>query len=317
MLNNINNFFNLFRTKKIKKTLAPSDIVPVGVRDTSNRSDYQPAGIFFKDLQAQINSGGVGNLQQVTDLGNTTTNNINLINSAIVLDNGSLLQKGFIDNGADGGIARICSIGYQDEWENGVQYFVAQNSNQIVRANSINNTTPDANFDISMGYVPGSIFHDMNNQNKYICTDNTNGAAVWNLYYDAVKTDGVTITGDGTSGSPLVAAAGTPYKKYVALLTQNGTGDPTAIVLENTIGGTFTYQRQSPGSYKLTNINAFTINKTALFITGQGFGAGFGVVTTAILTGTPNEIFIATQSSVSGGVDDYLQKSTIEIRVYP
>jgi hypothetical protein len=73
--------------------------------------------------------GGVSDLQQVTDLGNTTTNNINLDNSAIVLDNGSLLQKGYIDNGADGGIARICSIGYQDEWENGVQYFISQNSN--------------------------------------------------------------------------------------------------------------------------------------------------------------------------------------------
>jgi hypothetical protein len=58
MLNNINNFFNLFRTKKIKKTLAPSDIVPVGVRDTSNRSDYQPAGIFFKDLEDQLAVAG-------------------------------------------------------------------------------------------------------------------------------------------------------------------------------------------------------------------------------------------------------------------
>jgi hypothetical protein len=58
MLNNINNFFNLFRTKKVKKTLAPSDIIPVGVRDTSNRSDYQPAGIFFKDLEDQLAVAG-------------------------------------------------------------------------------------------------------------------------------------------------------------------------------------------------------------------------------------------------------------------
>jgi hypothetical protein len=58
MLNNINNFFNLFRTKKIKKTLAPNDVIPVGVRDTSNRSDYQPAGIFFKDLEDQLAVAG-------------------------------------------------------------------------------------------------------------------------------------------------------------------------------------------------------------------------------------------------------------------
>jgi len=58
MLNNINNFFNLFKTKKIKKTLAPNDILPIGIRVTSNRSDYQPAGIFFKDLEDQLAVAG-------------------------------------------------------------------------------------------------------------------------------------------------------------------------------------------------------------------------------------------------------------------
>lgn len=59
MLNNINNFFNLFRTKKIKKTLAPNDIVPVGVRDITNRSDYQPSGILYKDLEQQLSVAGL------------------------------------------------------------------------------------------------------------------------------------------------------------------------------------------------------------------------------------------------------------------
>ena len=125
-------------------------------------------------------------LQSVTDEGNTTNNNINLDNSAIVLDNGSLLQKGTVDNGAGGGIARVCSIGYQDEWENGVQYFLDNNSAQIIRANSINNTVPDTSFDITKNYIVGSIFHDMNNQNKYICTDNTEDAATWDIFYEDV-----------------------------------------------------------------------------------------------------------------------------------
>jgi hypothetical protein len=123
-------------------------------------------------------------LQSVTDEGNITTNDINLDNSALILENSSRLQSGTIDNGAGGGIARVCSIGYQDEWENGIQYFIDQNSGQIIRANSINNTVPGVNHDITMGYIVGSIFHDMNNQNKYICTDNTDGAAVWVAFYD-------------------------------------------------------------------------------------------------------------------------------------
>jgi hypothetical protein len=122
-------------------------------------------------------------LQSVTDEGNITTNDINLDNSSLILDNGSKLTKGWIDNGADGGIARECAVNYQDQWENGIQYFINQGG-YIVRANSINGTTPGVNHDITMGYIVGSIFHDMNNQNKYECTDNTDGAAVWVVFYD-------------------------------------------------------------------------------------------------------------------------------------
>jgi hypothetical protein len=132
-------------------------------------------------------AGGSQDLQSVTDIGNTTTNDINLDNSAIVLENSSRLQSGTLNNGAGGGIARVCSIGYQDEWENGMQYFIDQNSLQIVWVNSINNTTPGINDDITLGYIVGSIFHDMNNQNKYKCTDNTNGAAVWIPFFEDVQ----------------------------------------------------------------------------------------------------------------------------------
>ena len=126
----------------------------------------------------------IQDLQSVTDEGNITTNDINLDSSALILENSSRLQSGTIDNGAGGGIARVCSIGYQDEWENGMQYFISQNSQQIAWVNSINNTIPDVDFDVTMGYVPGTIFHDMNNQNKYKCTDNTDGAAVWVPFFE-------------------------------------------------------------------------------------------------------------------------------------
>jgi hypothetical protein len=127
-------------------------------------------------------------LQSVTDEGNITTNDINLDNSSLILDNGSKLTKGWIDNGADGGIARECAVNYQDQWENGIQYFINQGG-YIVRANSINGTTPGVNHDITMGYIVGSIFHDMNNQNKYECTDNTDGVAVWVPFTEQIQSD--------------------------------------------------------------------------------------------------------------------------------
>ena len=56
MLQNISNFFNILKGKKVKKNLAPSDLIAIGVRNTINQSDYQPSAIFFKDLEAQLQS---------------------------------------------------------------------------------------------------------------------------------------------------------------------------------------------------------------------------------------------------------------------
>jgi hypothetical protein len=157
---------------------------------------YQPMG----------GGGGSQDLQSVTDFGNITTNDINLDNSSLIFDNGSKLTKGWIDNGADGGIARECAVSYQDEWENGVQYFINQ-SGYIVWANSINYTVPDSNFDITMGYIVGSIFHDMNNQDKYKCTDNTDGAAVWVPFYEDAQPQTNTGIFAQTANSPTLTAS--------------------------------------------------------------------------------------------------------------
>lgn len=55
------------------------------------------------------------------------------------------------------------------------------------------------------------------------------------------------------------------YKVYTALLTQEGTNDPVAIVLENTIGN-IVWERFSAGKYDANLINAFPLNKTVCFI---------------------------------------------------
>ena len=60
-----------------------------------------------------------------------------------------------------------------------------------------------------------------------------------------------------------------PYDVYVALLTQSGTDDPTAIVLENTIGE-IVWTFDSNGSYFGTLSGIFNETKTFLLITPNG-----------------------------------------------
>lgn len=54
MLNNLTNFFNLIRGRKIKKTLDNSDLIPIGVRDPRFDGNYQPSAIKYEDLQLQV-----------------------------------------------------------------------------------------------------------------------------------------------------------------------------------------------------------------------------------------------------------------------
>lgn len=77
MLNNISNFFNLIRGRKVKKTLAPNDMIAIGVRNSVTQSDYQPSAIFFKDLETQIAAGVTPvtpTLQDVVNQSNSLNN---------------------------------------------------------------------------------------------------------------------------------------------------------------------------------------------------------------------------------------------------
>jgi hypothetical protein len=58
-------------------------------------------------------------------------------------------------------------------------------------------------------------------------------------------------------------AGGSTYRVYTALLTQSSTNNPTAIILENTIG-TVTLSRGDVGVYYIScpEFNFFTLNKT-------------------------------------------------------
>ncbi len=162
--------------------------------------------------------GGTGTLQEVTDLGNTTTNDIQLLSNAevifgagggVLLDNSSRLREGTIDAGLGGskGIAQICAVGYELKWEAG-RLYVMDGNGIYIRFSLYNfNITPTASDDNTKGYLVNSLWL-LDDNTMYICTDATTGAAVWVQYYNPVAVDGTTITGDGTSGNPLVAHGG-------------------------------------------------------------------------------------------------------------
>jgi hypothetical protein len=84
-------------------------------------------------VQSIANLGGGGgsqNLQAVTTVGNTTSNNVQLLDSGnliigayggVLLDNSTSLKEGTFDNGTGGskGISLNCAVGYELNWQGG------------------------------------------------------------------------------------------------------------------------------------------------------------------------------------------------------
>jgi len=95
-------------------------------------------------------------------------------------------------------------------------------------------------------------------------------------------------------------------KKYVALLTQTGTGAPTATVLDNTLGATVSYSYNSAGNYTGTlSSPILDVNKTAIIL-------GINQITSGgCRFQTANTVTIVTTANGN------LSNTTLEIRVYP
>ena len=210
--------------------------------------------------------GGAGTLQETTDLGNTTTNDIQLIDNAevifgagggVLLDNASRLREGTIDanTGGSKGIAQICGVGYELKWEAGSQYVMNGNGDTIRIVNHKFTIAPAATDDSSSGFYVGSRWI-LDNGDIYVCTDSTIGAAVWEIetYADwnaasgsreiankpTIPTNTSDLTNDGEDGTnPFITALDIPsltgYVPYtgasgdVDLGTHNLTADHIAL----------------------------------------------------------------------------------------
>jgi hypothetical protein len=122
-------------------------------------------------------------LQDVTTVGNTTTDNIQFTGAVGVLfDNTSTLRKGTIDAGYGGakGIAQICSVGYELKWEAGRLYVMGDGGTTIREVSHNFTTTPSATDDNTKGFIVGSRWI-LDNGDLYVCTDVTTSTAVWVL----------------------------------------------------------------------------------------------------------------------------------------
>ena len=102
-----------------------------------------------------------------------------------------------------------------------------------------------------------------------------------------------------------------PYKVYVALLTQSGTDNPTALVLENTIGN-IVWSYSDIGDYIGTLSNSFVIGKT--YAMAANYVSGINVF--VIDNTTINTINIQSLDLSGNNTNGILNSTPIEIRVY-
>jgi hypothetical protein len=97
----------------------------------------------------------------------------------------------------------------------------------------------------------------------------------WQFFAKLMRVAGLTFNNlpdNESNGYQLYDAlttAARPYDSYVAALTQSGTGAPTAVVMENSLGGTLVLARSIGGTYSATLVGAFDAAKTVGFISVQ------------------------------------------------
>lgn len=117
--------------------------------------------------------------------------------------------------------------------------------------------------------------------------------------------------GEGKSvpkgGTPL----GLPYKVYVAKLSQSLTADPTAVVLENTLGEEVTWTRAQMGRFFGSIPSGFVRDKTVVIT----FASGTDATATGLWWDADN-VAIVQKLYATGADTDQMYHQYVEIRVY-
>lgn len=103
-----------------------------------------------------------------------------------------------------------------------------------------------------------------------------------------------------------------PYRVYTALINQSGTTLPSVTtVLENTLGGTVTFEYVSPGIYNAVLIGEFTANKTIATLDGGTLNQVFKAARLS-----NDRVRLVTYDTSGATANDQMGVTTLEIRVY-
>ena len=119
--------------------------------------------------------------------------------------------------------------------------------------------------------------------------------------------------GELSVGQSEVGGAG--YKVYTALLSQSGTNAPTAVVLENTLGGTVVWTRFDVGNY-IGTLSLPIVPTKSLVAYNRVTLDDAGILMVAFI-GDSTSVSVYTMNSSNYSIDSGLFSSFIEIRVYP
>lgn len=118
------------------------------------------------------------------------------------------------------------------------------------------------------------------------------------------------------------APAGSAATRFVALISQSGSSNPVATVLENTTGGTFTFTRESQGVYKgVIAGTTIPFAKTTILMGApqpNDFSAFIGYY---VEPNETDEIYFYTVDIAADGTaaltDGMTDNLTLDMRIYP
>ncbi len=102
-----------------------------------------------------------------------------------------------------------------------------------------------------------------------------------------------------------------PYKVYTALLTQAGNFDPSAIVLENTLGVLIRWTYEDVGFYRGSSSNTFTYKKTICF---NNITNGNSQV--VLIREAADKVILVSRDCLGNATNGNVNGMSIEIRVY-